>query len=57
MMDKVPKIKIILVNFRCAVFSLLDFLTLEAGMIVCPVMSVQNYYSLLHNIQKSADLA
>jgi len=41
MMEKVPKIKIVSVNFSCAVFSLLDFLTLEAGMIVHPVMSVQ----------------
>jgi len=56
MMDKVPKIKIVSINFCCAVFSLLDFLTLEAGMRVCPATLVQNYYSLLHNIQESADV-
>jgi len=55
-MDKVPKIKIVSINFCCAVFSLLDFLTLEAGMRVCPATLVQNYYSLLHNIQESADV-
>jgi hypothetical protein len=31
MMDKVSKKKIVSVNFRHAVFSLLDFLTFEAG--------------------------
>jgi len=30
-MDKVPKKKIVSVNFSCAVFSLFDFLTLEDG--------------------------
>jgi hypothetical protein len=30
-MDVVPKLKIVLVNFSLAVFSLLDFLTHEAG--------------------------
>jgi hypothetical protein len=30
-MDKVPKKKVVSVNFSCAVFSLLDFLTLEDG--------------------------
>jgi len=40
MKDKVPKIKIVSVNFRCAVFSLLDFLTLEAGItILCCIIS------------------
>ena len=31
MMDKVSKKKIVSVNLRCAVFFLLDFLTLEDG--------------------------
>jgi len=31
MMDEVPKLKIVLVNFCLAVFSLLDFLTHDAG--------------------------
>jgi len=30
-MDKVPKKKIVSVNFSCTVFSLLDFLTIEDG--------------------------
>jgi hypothetical protein len=30
-MDEVPKFKIVLVNFCLAVFSILDFLTHEAG--------------------------
>jgi len=36
MKDKVPKNKTASVNFCCAVFFLLDFLTLEAGPIGCP---------------------
>jgi hypothetical protein len=30
-MNKVPKKKIVLVNFSCAMFSLMDFLTPEDG--------------------------
>jgi len=36
MKDEVPKKKTESVHFLCAVFSLLDFLTLEAGPIGCP---------------------
>jgi len=31
MMDEVPKENMVSVNFLCALFALLDFLTLEAG--------------------------
>jgi len=31
MMDKIPKKKIVPINFLCVLFSLLDFLILEAG--------------------------
>jgi len=31
MMDKVPNKKTVSVNFSCALFSLLDFLSLESG--------------------------
>jgi len=49
-MDKVPSKKRLLVNFSFALFSLLDFLTLEAVMVGCPEISVQNYHSPLCNV-------
>ena len=50
-MDKVQKEKIVSVNFSHAVFSLWDFLNLEAELIGCTKMLAWNYFSLLHNIQ------
>jgi len=38
MKDKVPKKKTESVNSCCCVFSLLDFLTVEAGPIDCPTL-------------------
>jgi hypothetical protein len=52
MMDKVQKEKTVSVNFNHAVFSLWDFLNLEAGPISCTKMFVWNYFSVLRNIQK-----
>jgi hypothetical protein len=52
MMDKVPKNKFVSVNICHAVFSLWNFLTLEAGPTVCTKMLVWSYYSVLRNIQQ-----
>jgi len=50
-MDKVPKKKILLGNFSWAVFSVLDFLTLEDGTDMLS-QNVRNYHSMLHNISE-----
>jgi hypothetical protein len=52
MTDKVPKQKIVPVNFLRVIFSLLDFLTLEAGIDRLFEMSVWNYHSALRNISE-----
>jgi hypothetical protein len=42
------------VNFACAVFSALDFLTFVAGPIRCPATSVKNYHSALCNVPEQS---
>jgi len=49
-MDKAPKTEDLSVNFSFALLSLLNFLTLEALLIGCPEISVQNLHSMLRNI-------
>jgi len=49
-MDTVPNQKTVSVNFMCAVFSHLDFLTFEMGPTGCPEMLVPNYHATLYNI-------
>jgi len=46
-MDKDPNKKTVSVNFSCALSSLLDFWTFEAGWIGCPELLERNYYSML----------
>jgi len=41
-MDKVPKKKIVSVNFSCAVFSLFDFLTLKMELICSSETMLRN---------------
>jgi len=53
--DKDPKKKTVSVNFSCALFSLMDFLTLEAGWIGCHKLPERNYYSVLSKECRSRD--
>jgi len=48
-MYEVPEKKSVSINFSCAMFSLLDFLTPKMGPIGRPKTSVRNYNSMLHN--------
>jgi len=51
-MESVPKTMIVSVNFKCALFFCLHFLTFEEGAVGCPEMLVTNYHSLLRNISE-----
>jgi hypothetical protein len=46
---KSPNKKVVSVNFNFAVSSLVEFFTLEAVLIGCPSISVQNYHSALRS--------
>jgi len=52
-MNKVPKRKIVSVNFICVLFSVLDFFTLEDGTLFCPEGITTQYYGIS---QKSDNL-